>query len=370
MADLPRTFREEVNGSEPGMPPLDLLFGRSAAMAAVRRTLQAVAKTEVPVLIQGESGTGKEVCARLLHRLSGRAGGDLVKVSCPAIPQGLLETELFGYERGAFTGAHSTKKGRVEQADKGTLLLDEVGSLDMAVQSKLLQLLQDGRFMRVGGHETRGIHTRLISIANRDLQEQVDEGTFRLDLLYRINALPIHLPPLRKRIEDLPDLTAYFLDRHAEAFGIEIPKISQRVISLMSRYRWPGNIRQLDNLIRSYVLIGSEEVLVDALVPEGSVDRGVLADVDVSLPLSLKVITKRATADLERQIILKVLKANRWNRLKTAKWLGISYRSLLYKLSEVGPEEVVRTAHPQVKQGPAAGSSSPAMLRAVGPQLG
>ena len=350
------------------MPPLSLLFGHSPAMQAVRRTIEAVAKTGVPVLIQGESGTGKEVCARLLHQLSGSGGGSLVKVSCPAIPQGLLETELFGYERGAFTGAHSTKRGRVEQADGGTLLLDEVGSLDPAVQSKLLQLLQDGRFMRVGGHETRSIRTRLISIANRNLEEQVEDGTFRLDLLYRINALPIRLPPLRKRIEDLPELTAYFLERHAETFGVAVPIISQRVIALMSRYRWPGNIRQLDNLIRSYVLIGEEEMLIDALVPDGRVDQDVFADLDVSQPLSLKVITKRATADLERQIILKVLKAHRWNRLKTAKWLGMSYRSLLYKLSEVEVEQGNRASDPG-RQAIAPNLVSPPMLHAVGPRL-
>src|ERR1700678_1037474 len=155
------------------LPPLDIIFGKTAAMLAVRNKLERVAETDVPVLIQGESGTGKEICVRLLHAFSMRAQGALVKVSCPAIPHTLLETELFGYEKGAFTGAHSTKRGRVEQAHGGTLFLDEVGSLDLAVQSKLLQVLQDGTFMRVGGHEMRNIQTRVVSVANRDLREQV-----------------------------------------------------------------------------------------------------------------------------------------------------------------------------------------------------
>ena len=311
-------------------------------MAAVRRTLDVVAKTDVPVLIQGESGTGKEVCARLLHQLSGKAGGSLVKVSCPAIPQGLLETELFGYEKGAFTGAYASRKGRVEQADRGTLLLDEIGSLDLGVQAKLLQLLQDGSFLPVGGHEMRTIRTRLISVANRDLQDQVQEGSLRLDLFYRINAMSIHLPPLRQRMDDLPQLTAFFLEQHAQALGTKPPRLSRRVLDSMSRYDWPGNVRQLDNLIRGYVLIGSEQTLLEALVREGSAGRDVLADVDLTQPVALKVITKRATQALEQQIILTVLKGNGGNRLKTARWLGISYRSLLYKLNEAGPEALPR----------------------------
>lgn len=346
-----------------------MLFGRSAAMAAVRRTIQAVASTAVPVLIQGESGTGKEVCARLLHELSGPGGGALVKVSCPAIPQGLLETELFGYEKGAFTGAHSTKKGRVEQADRGTLLLDEVGSLDLEVQAKLLQLLQDGSFLRVGGHEPRTIRTRLISIANRDLQEQVKEGTLRLDLLYRINAMSVHLPPLRQRLEDLPELTAFFLEQHASAFKVRPVPLSRRVLDMMNRYDWPGNIRQLDNLLRSYVLIGREDTLVEALVPEQHGERDLLAELDISQPIALKEITRRATHELERQIILKVLKANSWNRLRTARWLGISYRSLLYKLNEVGPEEVPnRRAHPAVPSFPGE-TVKPTTLQPLGTRL-
>ena len=175
------TVRFSEHETHSDLPSVEVFFGRTKEMQVIRRKLEMVAKTNVAVLVQGESGTGKELCARLIHG-SSQTAGELVKVSCPAIPAGLIETELFGYEKGAFTGAHSTKRGRLEQAHGGTLFLDEVGSLDIGVQSKLLQVLQDGSFMRVGGHETRSIQTRVISVANRDLREQVANGTFRLDL--------------------------------------------------------------------------------------------------------------------------------------------------------------------------------------------
>jgi two-component system response regulator AtoC len=326
-------FSEHENQLD--LPPVDVIFGRTPEMQLVRRKLEMVAKTNVAVLVQGESGTGKELCARLIHGTSERLGGELVKVSCPAIPQGLIETELFGYEKGAFTGAHSTKRGRLEQAHGGTLFLDEVGSLDIDVQSKLLQVLQDGSFMRVGGHETRTIQTRVISVANRDLRDQVADGSFRLDFLYRINAVTIQMPPLRRRTEDLPQLVDYFINHHARVFRVSPQPLSRNVMRLMQRYEWPGNIRQLDNLIRSYALMGSEDALVSELVGEERPASKAVAEVDVSQPISLKVVTKKATHELERQIILKVLKANNWNRQKTAKWLKISYRSLLYKLNDV-----------------------------------
>ncbi len=333
------TLATDKGNTTLNLPPLDIIFGKTATMQAVRTKLERVAETDVPVLLQGESGTGKEICVRLLHALSLRAKGAMVKVSCPAIPHSLLETELFGYEKGAFTGAMTTKLGRVEQAHQGTLFLDEVGALDMGVQSKLLQVLQDGTFTRVGGHDPRSIATRLISAANTDLRTQVEEGTFRLDFLFRINAVTVNLPPLRQRIQDLPILIDYFIEHYARVFHHTPELLSKSAMRLMQSYHWPGNIRQLENLIRSYVLIGSEEALVAELMPEEQ-RGGITTEIDLSEPVSLKRITKKATQDLERQIILKVLQANSWNRQKTAKWLQISYRSLLYKLSEVGMPEV------------------------------
>jgi len=333
------TVRFSEHETQFDLPPVDVIFGRTPEMQVIRRKLEMVSKTNVAVLVQGESGTGKELIARLIHGTSERTFGELVKVSCPAIPAGLIETELFGYEKGAFTGASSTKRGRLEQAHGGTLFLDEVGSLDIGVQSKLLQVLQDGSFMRVGGHDTRTIQTRVVSVANRDLRDQVAEGSFRLDFLYRINAVTIQLPPLRQRTEDLPQLVDYLISHHAQMFRVNPAPLSRNALRLMQKYDWPGNIRQLDNLLRSYVLMGSEDTLISELVEEKKTSTSAVADVDVSEPISLKVVTKKATHDLERQIILKVLKANNWNRQKTAKWLKISYRSLLYKLNEVSAED-------------------------------
>ena len=314
------------------LPPDDVVFGHSPLMAIVRSKIQMAAATDVPVLLQGESGTGKEILARLLHLRSPRARFPWGKVMCPAIPNSLIESELFGYEKGAFTGAAMTKRGRVELADGGTLFLDEVASLDLSVQAKLLQLLQDGSFIRVGGQETRRIDVRLISSANVDLKSRTGDGSFRLDLLYRLNAVTIDLPPLRKRIEDLPVLVDYFFHMYSRVLQRTPRPLSTEMICFMRRFDWPGNIRQLENLIRSYTVIGDEEVLAAELIPNPELDR--ITGIDLERPVSLKEITREATAKLEREIIRKVLEANGGSRRKTAQWLKMSYRSLLYKLGE------------------------------------
>jgi two-component system response regulator AtoC len=317
------------------LPPIEVIVGQSPLMAAVHEKLEKVAETTVPVLIQGESGTGKEIFAKLLHSYSNRSKGAWVKVACPAIPHTLIESELFGYEKGAFTGAYATKRGRVELAQMGTLFLDEIGDLDLSVQAKLLQMLQDGSFMRVGGQESRKINLRLVSAASENLRQQTENGSFRLDFFYRINAVTIDLPPLRQRIEDLPQLIDYFMASHAKAFHCRPEPLSRETMRLMQRYSWPGNIRQLENMIRGFILVGNEEALAAELVPALPAHPSRLnTEIDLSSPISLKEITKAATQDLERQIILKVLEANSWSRRKTAKWLNISYRSLLYKLQE------------------------------------
>jgi two-component system response regulator AtoC len=314
------------------LPPMNVIFGQSAMMAAAREKLERIAQTTVPVLLQGESGTGKDIFARLLHARSNRSNSAWVKVTCPAIPHSLIESELFGYEKGAFTGAYATKRGRVELAHQGTLFLDEVGGLDMSIQAKLLQVLQDGSFTRVGAQESRRVDMRLVCAANGNLRQQTEDGGFRLDFFYRINAVTIDLPPLRQRAADLPMLIDYFLDRHSRAYSLEPKPLSRDLTRMMQRYNWPGNIRQLENLIRTYVLIGDEEALAADLAP--SVPTAVVPEIDLANPVSLKEITKAATRGLEREIILKVLQANGWSRRKTAQWLNISYRSLLYKLQE------------------------------------
>lgn len=315
------------------LPPMEVIFGQSSMMAGAREKLEHVAGSTVPVLLQGESGTGKEILAKLLHARSNRSKCAWVKVTCPAIPLSLIESELFGYEKGAFTGAYTTKRGRVELAHMGTLFLDEVGGLDLSIQAKLLQVLQDGTFMRVGAQESREVNTRLVCTANDDLRRRAEDGSFRLDFLFRINAVTIDLPPLRQRAMDLPMLIDYFLRVHAKAYRVEPKPLSREIISMMQGYAWPGNIRQLENMIRGYVLIGNEETLAADLAP--TIAAGIIPEIDLANPVSLKEITKAAKQGLEREIMLKVLRVNGGSRRKTAKWLNISYRSLLYKLQEL-----------------------------------
>ncbi|HEY0566219.1 MAG TPA: sigma-54 dependent transcriptional regulator [Terriglobales bacterium] len=344
--------------------PPSVLFGRTLVMRQLRDRVERVAATNVPVLIQGESGTGKDLTAQLIHRLSPMSQGAFVKVNCPAIPVSLIETELFGYEKGAFTGAYTAKRGRVEMAHKGTLFLDEVSELDASVQPKLLQLLQDGTYVRVGGEEQRSVSVRLISASNRNLRDQTEAGGFRLDLLFRINAITIEMPPLRERIEDLPELTQHFLQLYSERFGTECKSVSKHVMNLMKSYDWPGNIRQLENLVRSHVIMGDEEALAAQLVSQPTAENVLTTAVDLARPIALKEITKRATLDLERQIILKVLHANGWNRKKTARFLQISYRSLLYKLKELGVPGL-RTASGELEPGDATGDPGEDMALAA-----
>lgn len=312
------------------LPPMEIIFGESAQMKLVGATIERIAGSNIPVLIQGASGTGKEIISKLIHLRSERAMAPWVKVVCPAIPAPLIESELFGYEKGAFTGAYAKKSGRVELAHRGTLFLDEVGSLDVSLQAKLLQLFQDGSFTRIGGSELRRIDARIISAASRDLCTQIQEGSFRLDLLARINAVTIDLPPLRERAVDIPALVGYFIDLYSREFHTTPNPLSSRIRRMLHDFDWPGNIRQLENLIRTYVLIGSEEAVASELVRSTATEPEL--DIDLAQPFSLKELTKAATRSLERRVIMQALQANGWSRMKTARWLRISYRSLLYKL--------------------------------------
>src|SRR6202140_3830915 len=243
------------------VPPDNIIFGHSEAMQAVRLRLGRVAAANVPVLITGESGTGKDIIARLIHGLSPWKTGPYVKVNCPAIPGTLLESELFGYERGAFTGAVGSKPGRVELAHRGTLFLDEISELDMSLQSKLLQLLQDGQFCRIGAQEDKKVEVRVVCATNRKLEQEIENGTFRSDLFYRINVVNLHLPPLRERANDIPDLVAYFLEYNNRKYNCRARALSSELMSDLCKYHWPGNIRELENLVKRYVILGSEDVI-------------------------------------------------------------------------------------------------------------
>jgi two-component system response regulator AtoC len=318
-----------------GLPPDDIIFGRSAAMREIRHRIALVAKANAPLVLYGESGTGKDVIAQLVHQHSDLANGPFVMVSCPAIPGALMESELFGYEKGDFTGANSSKPGRVEMASGGSLFLDAVSEIELSLQPKLLQLLQDGRFTRIGGFEERAVQVRLICASTRDLMEEVALGRFREDLYFRINVLSLRLPALRERVEDIPMLVEYFLASLNRSFDRQAPPLSPTMIRVFQGYHWPGNIRELENLIKRYVVLGSEEAIMSELraVHELPIELEIPTD---GTSIALKDLTRRAVARLERTVILRVLQAHQWNRKKAAAALQISYRALLYKLKEVG----------------------------------
>lgn len=319
-----------------GLPPELVIFGRTANMVTVQQKLEKVAVANVPILIEGESGTGKEIITRLIHQLSPWSGGPFVKVNCPAIPGTLIESELFGYERGAFTGAYGAKAGRVEMASRGTLFLDEIGELDMDLQAKLLQVLQDGQFCRIGAQEDKRLEARVVCATNRSLEQEIAAGTFRQDLFYRINVVSITLPPLRERSGDIPDLAEYFLRIYNESFGRSVAPLSQQLLQKLQAYHWPGNIRELENLMKRYVILGSTDVFSNAFAAEQHRDNDFDFEIPANGPIYLKEVTRQAVRKIERNIILKVLQTHQWNRKKAAKALNISYRALLYKLKEAG----------------------------------
>src|SRR5882724_3750607 len=316
-------------------PPDAIVFGRTDAMQAVRERLNKLAGANVPVLIQGESGTGKDIIARMIHAASPWKTGPWVKVNCPAIPGTLLESELFGYEKGAFTGAYGMKPGRVEMAHRGTLFLDEISELDPSLQSKLLQLLQDGQFCRIGALEDKKGEVRVVCATNRKLEQEIENGTFRADLFYRINVVNLYLPPLRERANDIPDLVAHFLEYNNRKFNCRAKPLSSEMIATLKSYHFPGNIRELENMMKRYVILGSEEAITGDLVPhEPDLFSAEISIVDG--PISLKKLTRKAVHEMERKIILRVLQHHHWNRKAAARALNISYRALLYKIRNAG----------------------------------
>lgn len=303
-------------------------------MVEVRSLAAKVCNINAPVLLLGDGGTGKEAVARWIHMHSPNAGGQFVKVNCAAIPGTLLESELFGYEKGAFTGAHLSKPGRVELAQKGTLFLDEIADLDSGLQSKLLQFLQDGTYSRIGGTEEKLVETRLICATKQDLQHGIEAGTFRADLYYRINVVQMKLPRLRERSEDIPMLAEYFLTQFQERFGKSAEPLDKAMLQYLQNLDWPGNIRELSNGIVRHVLVGAEANI--------GLDRGAKPRSSASGNsnrrgnVPLKELSKEAVRDREKTIILEALKANQWNRRKTAEVLKISYRTLIYKIRDAG----------------------------------
>ncbi len=314
------------------LPPVSVIFGTSALMQGLRQKVERVSATEFPVLIQGESGTGKEVICKLIHNLSSRRAAPIIKVSCPAIPGTLIEAELFGYEKGSFTGAVATKPGRVELAEGGTLFLDEISELELPLQAKLLQVLQDGRFARIGSVENRQVDVRLICSTNRRLESLAMAGEFREDLFYRINVMNLLVPPLRDRREDIPIIAEYLLDLYNVRFKARMRAFSPAVTEKLQNHPWPGNIRQLENVIKRYVILGTEDGIWGDLEDQGSLP--IAPDLSPSGTIPLKKVMRQVVRDMEKGIILKALQYHSWNRKKAARALGISYQALLYKMQQ------------------------------------
>jgi two-component system response regulator AtoC len=367
-----------------------MLFGHSQPMTEVRDLIERVSDTDVTVLIRGESGTGKELVARALHEQSLRKDKPFVKVNCAALPTELLESELFGFEKGAFTGAIQHKPGKFEFANHGTMFLDEIGDMSFPLQAKLLQALQDGEFSRLGGKADVRVDVRVITATNCDLEAAVASGRFREDLYFRLNVVTIMIPPLRDRREEIPCLTDHFLKKYSVQYNKPFPGISPDLSQLFMEYDWPGNVRQLENLVKRMVVLGSETTIVHELqqpalqfhhwpqATSSSAPRsnappqpvmppsaaaatasapvaGAAASSDVDLErvavaaaggqfgegsaagnVSLKDIARTAARQAERELILHMLTRTRWNRKEAAEILGISYKALLYKIKESG----------------------------------
>ncbi len=338
-----------------------LLFSLSARMSKVQAIVDQVANTDITVLITGESGTGKELVAKALHKASDRAGEPFIKVNCAALPRELLESELFGFEKGAFTGAHRRKYGRFEMAQNGTIFLDEISEMHPDLQSKLLHVLQEKQFYRIGGEREVKVNCRILTATNKKLEDLVEDGRFRRDLFYRINVVNIVVPPLRERKDDIPLLADYFLKRYEEMYNRDSLRISPRLMEMFLVYGWPGNVRELENNIKRLIILGNEAQLIAEMerkrengrlvsIPAGEGEpkgpdmvpvtqsypttRG--NEIPISDKATLKEVAKIAQRKAERDLIERVLRQTRWNRRKAAQMLDISYKALLYKIKECG----------------------------------
>jgi len=347
-----------------------VLLGRNEQMREVHDLIDRVADTDVTVLVRGESGTGKELVARAIHAASPRREKPFVKVNCAALPSELLESELFGFERGAFTGAIQHKPGKFEFANHGTMFLDEISEMHAPLQSKLLQVLQDGEFARLGGRNDVRVDVRIVAATNRDIERAVADGQFREDLFFRLNVVCITLPPLRQRRDEIPELTELFLDQYSEHYNKPRLRLAEDTLRLFAEHNWPGNVRELENLIKRTVILGSDtsirRELADAIAgrtfKSGPIPalqtRAPAAQAPVTPPPapaqatpavpangtaasaaprvsgSLKDIARQAAREAERELIFRTLQQTRWNRREAAEILGISYKALLYKIKE------------------------------------
>lgn len=317
------------------------IIGSSAVMQEIQELTRRAAGADVPVLITGETGVGKELIAEMLHLESTRQSGPFVKRNCAAFPGELLESELFGHERGAFTGADRRHEGAFSQADSGTLFLDEIGEMPLRLQPKILHVLQDGQFSRIGGRVTLTADVRIVAATNRNLVAEIKSGRFREDLYWRVNVVDIHVPPLRERPEDILPLVDHFMCSIAAQYKVPVPEISSSTLDLLVAHKWPGNIRELENLLRRVIVLGNADSVIRShiLLFEGETEAPRFSALpplsEKPQSTSLKEISRRAVYAAERQVIEAALKRHRWNRVQTAKSLKVCYRTLLYKIKEM-----------------------------------
>jgi two-component system response regulator AtoC len=322
--------------AEPRAPAAAIWTG-GRFFAHLATLLPQIADTNATVLLQGESGVGKGIVARLLHERSRRRERPFLRVNCAALPVELLEAELFGYERGAFTGAVRRKPGKFELADGGTLLLDAVADLPLPLQAKLLHALHDGEFARLGGEQDLKVDVRILAAVNQDLEPAVRRGSFRQDLFYRLNVISLPIPPLRERREELPALAEHFRVRYAREYARTVPPLSPATLARFAAYAWPGNVRELENLVKRIVLLGSEAFVPAACPLPAPAPPAEAADPAAPRgPAGLKEVARRAAREAERELIRRTLEETRWNRAEAARRLRISYKALLYKIRDCG----------------------------------
>ncbi|HAF11356.1 MAG TPA: two-component system response regulator [Chloroflexi bacterium] len=327
-------LRDEISS----LVQTERIVGNSPAMQEVYKTVGKVAKADATVLITGESGTGKELVAEALHFNSNRRSGPLVKVSCAALPESLLEAELFGHEKGSFTGAMTQRRGRFEMADKGTIFLDEIAEMTMPTQTKLLRVLQERKIERIGSNLPIKVDIRIVCATNKDLQKQVEQGKFRDDLYYRLNVINIHMPPLRDRKEDIPSLVEHFLAKHRYSATAQPAAISEEAIRRLMEYNWPGNVRELENVIERAVVLSRGQIITSRELPFGEHDAGEGEEGEGGEEKGDSSFFKKSVAQFEKDLIMKALRDANGNRSKAAEMLGI-YRRLLYaKIKEYGLE--------------------------------
>jgi len=335
-AEAPGPAREQLGGQI----RREMELWCSPKMLEARQIIREAARVDVTVLVTGETGSGKELVARAIHHCSVRRAWPFVKVNCAAMPRELLESELFGYERGAFTGAHKLKIGKFEAAHRGTIFLDEIGDLHPALQAKLLHVLQDGEFSRIGAKSTLSVDVRILAATNQDLERAVAEGRFREDLYYRLNVVHVLVPPLRERATEIPLLASYFVERYAKLYRRDGFSIPPSVMERLTRHRYPGNVRELENLIKRMIVLDDPFMARIPLPDAGLSGRAhafsALASEPAVTELSLKEIGRRASQAAEREAIGKTLEQTGWNRVRAARALRISYRALLYKIKQAG----------------------------------